>query len=353
MKQIIVAIKRDDCSYPINIDYGSASAAIEAHAASGGFFVIDKNVAGIYKDIMPSQRVFIFEALEATKNIKSVEQMLMWLKDGGALRDSRLMAIGGGVTGDTAGFAAALYMRGIKLIQMPTTLLAMVDSSVGGKTGVNMGGIKNNIGAFHQPTQVVIDVEFLESLTDAQFLNGLAESIKIGCVYSKDFLKMINDNKDKILKRDRETLLAIVSNSCMLKAEVVALDEKESGLRKLLNFGHTVAHAIETDSDYSINHGYAVAMGMIYESIFALENGYTDKAAFNLIKDTLSNFGYPECYCPADEARFLSALGKDKKASKNGISLAVAGVCLEGKVIEGVEPKELCNLVFKYKDGYK
>lgn len=354
MSQISVAIKRDDCSYPINIGYGSAQSAIDAHAAAGGFFVVDKNVAEIYKDIITaSQRVFIFEASESTKNIRSVEKILTWLNDGGALRDSSLMVIGGGVTGDTAGFAAALYMRGIKLIQMPTTLLAMVDSSVGGKTGVNMGSIKNNIGAFHQPSSVVIDVNFLESLSETQFLNGLAESIKIACVYRKDFLKMINDNKDKILKRDKQTLLEVVETSCALKAEIVELDEKESGLRKLLNFGHTVGHAIETDSYYSINHGYAVAIGMIYESLFALENRYTDRVTFDLIKDTVLNFGYPSSYCPVDKDRFLNALAKDKKALKGGVSLAIVGASLEGKIINGVDTKGLGRCVFQHKDGYK
>lgn len=347
MPNITVSIKPAGSAYAININETPASAAIKAHKAAGGFFVIDKNVAETYAGIMPCERAYIFQASEANKNLESVEKMLIWLKDSGALRDGRLMAVGGGITGDTAGFAAAVYMRGIKLIQMPTTLLAMVDSSVGGKTGVNLKGIKNNIGAFYQPMEVVIDTSFLKSLSESEILNGLAESIKISCVYGSDLFYFIAENKDHILNREEWAMVKLVETSCSLKAKIVERDEREGGLRKLLNFGHTVAHAIEADSDYAVRHGYAVAIGMVYESLFALENGYTDIETFDTIKNVAKSFGYPITYVPRSKKVFLSALQKDKKAVHTGVSLALAGPGMMGKIVDEINPADICETVFK------
>lgn len=348
MSVITVSIKRPHTTYDIKIGSGTAEQVVQSYAEAGCFFVIDSNVASLYKKILPKKRVFVFEASEENKNIQSVEKILTWLKDNGALRDAKLIALGGGITGDTAGFAAALYMRGIKLIQMPTTLLAMVDSSVGGKTGVNLGGIKNNIGAFHQPLEVIIDTDFIKTLSGSEFLNGFAETLKISCVYGGDFLSFLNDHMDDILNRDPRFIESVIEKSCELKAKIVERDEKESGLRKLLNFGHTVAHAIETDSNYEIHHGYAVAIGMVCESFYALENGYTDEKTFERIKDTVEDFGYNTSYSPKNKQVFFGAIAKDKKASFSGISLALAGPELMGRIVNDVNPKDLAETVFKY-----
>ena len=353
MPLVSVNIKKNASVYSINISSGIAEKIIETYKDAGGFFIIDKNVANLYKEMLPINNVYIFDACERNKSLVSVEKMLLWLKDNGALRDSRLVAIGGGVTGDTSGFAAAVYMRGIKFIQIPTTLLAMVDSSIGGKTGVNFGGLKNSIGAFHQPSEVIIDTRFLETLTEHEFLNGLAEAVKISCIYGTDFFHFIKNEKLKILKRNQKVLESLIEQSCLLKAKIVERDEKEGGLRKLLNFGHTIAHAIEIDSKHRIAHGFAVAIGIVYESAFALENGYTDKKTFKQIKNIIECFGYPSSYSPEDEKIFTNALLQDKKTARDGISLAFAGSDLIGKIVDGVNPADLAEFIFKYKDGYK
>ncbi|MBQ3033474.1 MAG: 3-dehydroquinate synthase, partial [Deferribacterales bacterium] len=253
---------------------------------------------------------------------------------------------GGGITGDTAAFAAAVYMRGIKVVQMPTTLLSMVDSAVGGKTGVNFCGVKNNIGAFHQPSRVIIDTDFLKTLSDSEFLNGFAESLKIAAVADMDFFDYLKNNKEHIIKRDAAVMENVIYRSCALKAAIVEADEKESGKRKLLNFGHTIAHAIEADSHHKIHHGYAVAMGMMYETKYALQKGIADEKVFNEIKNILLSYGYPLEYNPESRNVFMNALAKDKKAAKSGISLALTGSGMVGKIIDGVTVEELGALFF-------
>ena len=310
----------------------------------GAYFIIDSKVASLYKNIIPKERVFLFQAAEKNKTFLSLEKMLDFLRQHNALRDSTLVSVGGGITGDVAAFAASVYMRGIKLIQVPTTLLAMVDSSVGGKTAVNFKGIKNNIGSFYQPGMVLIDSNFLDSLTDKEYLNGLVESIKIAAIRDKEFFEYINANKSSILKRSKAIMEYIIAESCRLKAEIVEQDEKEAGIRKLLNFGHTAAHGIESDSNYKIHHGFAVALGMIYESKYALQNGYTDKETYEAVYGLLKSLKYPTHYEPKDIDKMLEAVSKDKKAGKNGISVAFSGKNMQGIIINDIKPKELIDL---------
>ena len=346
MTELKVSIPSSQKGYSINIGAGLSLDEIKAHEESGGFVVIDKNVARLYPHLVSMDRTYSFEASEDNKTLDSVRDMVGWLNDCGALRDSVLMAVGGGITGDTAAFAAAVYMRGIKVIQMPTTLLSMVDSSVGGKTGVNFCGVKNNIGAFHQPCKVIIDTDFLKTISDEEFLNGFAESIKIAAIADGDFFEFLKNNKDAVIARDSEVMTKVIHRSCQLKAAIVEADEKESGKRKLLNFGHTIAHAIETDSHHKIHHGYAVAMGMMYETQYAYKNGIADKNVYDGIKDILSLYGYTLEYNPQNKETFMKALAKDKKAVKSGISLALTGKGLTGKIIDGVKPDELGALFF-------
>lgn len=344
MTELKVSIPVSGVSYKILAGSGIAPEKINNHFASGGFTVADGNVADIYPRLMPSGRLYRYAASEDNKTLASLEDILKWLRDEGALRDGALMAVGGGITGDAAGFAAAVYMRGIKIIQMPTTLLAMVDSSVGGKTGVNFGGLKNNVGAFHQPSEVIIDVDFLRTLSDGEFLNGLAESIKIAAVADADFFRFLKENRRAVLDRDEKIMETVVSRSCALKAAVVEADEKESGLRKLLNFGHTIAHAIETDSCHVISHGRAVAMGMAYETEYAFRRGIADKSVLDAVRGILTKYGYDLEYRPQNADTFLKALSKDKKATRSGISLALTGKGMTGKIVNGVMPEELCAL---------
>lgn len=344
MKTISVNISERNTSYKIFIGRDFIQNELIRFEKDGAFFIVDDKVAKLYKDIMPKERVFIFKAAERNKTIKSLEKMLDFLCSNGALRDSTLVSIGGGITGDVAAFAASVYMRGIKLIQVPTTLLAMVDSSVGGKTAVNFEGIKNNIGSFYQPNTVLIDSNFLATLSDKEFLNGFAEAVKIAAVRNSDFFEYIVSNKDNILKRSNEVMEHVIASSCKLKAEIVEQDEKESGIRRLLNFGHTVAHGIESDSNHKIHHGFAVALGMVYESKYALHHNYTDEKTYEAIYSLLKSLKYPVSYKVNNMDRLLEAISKDKKAGKNGISVAFAGKNMQGIIINGIKPKELIDL---------
>lgn len=344
MKSITVNISESKTNYSIFIGSDFIGDKLAQYEKEGAYFIIDSRVASFYKNIIPKERVFLFQASEKNKTLLSLEKMLDFLRQNDALRDSTLVAVGGGITGDVAAFAASVYMRGIKLIQVPTTLLAMVDSSVGGKTAVNFKGIKNNIGTFYQPSMVLIDSHFLDSLTDKEYLNGLAEAIKIAAVRDKEFFEYIAANKNSILKRSKAIMEYVIAVSCKLKAEIVEQDEKESGIRKLLNFGHTAAHGIESDSNHKIHHGFAVALGMIYESKYALKNGHTDKATYDAIYGLLKSLKYPTHYEPKDMDKMLEAVSKDKKAGKNGISIALSGKNMQGVIINNIKPKELIDL---------
>ncbi len=344
MTDFNVSIPASNTNYNIKISSNIAKDSIDSHYNNGGFFIVDKNVFELYKDMMPVDRIYVYESSEDNKSLSSIEEILSWLLKEKALRDSSVMAIGGGITGDVAGFVSAIYMRGIKVIQMPTTLLSMVDSSVGGKTGVNFCGIKNNIGAFHQPSEVVIDLNFLKTLSKDEYLNGFAEVIKIAAIEDSDFFEFLENNKKAILDRDVNIMEQVVYKSCRLKANIVEADEKESGKRKLLNFGHTIAHGIESDSNHNIHHGYAVAMGMMYETEYAYKNKYADKEVYDKIKNILQNFGYNIEYKPRNIDNFIKAIAKDKKATKNGISIALTVTGMKGKIINGVMASDLADL---------
>lgn len=208
-------------------------------------------------------RAVMFTASEPNKRLTSVEFLARRLVNAGANRNSAIVAVGGGVTGDVAGFTASVYMRGIPHFQIPTTLLAQVDSSIGGKTGVDLPEGKNLIGTFHQPTQVYADPRFLSTLPDEQFRQGMAEVIKSAVIGDEVLWKFVENFPDAIKKRDPESLLRIISASCLLKTGVVQADAKEAGYRRVLNLGHTVGHALEKLTGFALMHGDCVAVGMI------------------------------------------------------------------------------------------
>lgn len=217
----------------------------------------------------------VIPAGESSKSFGVVETIYDALVALRADRKAILLALGGGVVGDTGGFAAATYNRGIRLVQVPTSLLAMVDSSVGGKVGINHPRGKNLIGAFHQPQGVLIDTRFLDTLSDREFRSGLAEVVKYGVIRDADFFASLENNATQIRDREEESLIRIISRSCEIKAEIVALDEFEtSGLRASLNYGHTFAHAYEALAGYgNLTHGEAVSIGMVHASCLAERRG--------------------------------------------------------------------------------
>jgi len=337
MGKVFVDLKKQvDYSYEITIGSGFVADVLKSFNTESDFFMVDDNVFSLYSGIMPKDRVYRFRADEHNKTHESVVAVLGFLFRGECRRDGRLILVGGGITGDVGGFVAATYMRGISFVQIPTTLLSMVDSSVGGKTGINFRGAKNNVGAFCQPKHVYIDMDFLKTLTAEEYLNGVAEVIKYGAVYDAEFLQYLYDNKDKVLARDTEVLDYVVTRCCALKAQVVKVDEKEQGERALLNFGHTFAHAIETDSHHAVKHGFAVAAGMYMETDYAVKHKLAVPDALSEVGKVLRIYGFPLEYKIVDKDLFFAAMTADKKADRKGLTLAIAPAPGTGRIVKNV-----------------
>jgi 3-dehydroquinate synthase len=240
-------------------------------------------------------------------------------------RQSAVIALGGGVIGDLAGFAASTYMRGVAIIQVPTTLLAQVDSSVGGKTGVNHPLGKNMIGTFWQPRLVWIDPDTLETLPRRELIAGLAEVIKYGIIRDRELFDFLQTDREKILRLDRQALTHLIKRSCEIKADVVSRDERESGLRAILNYGHTIGHAIETVTGYKkYLHGEAIAMGMYAEAVLSNRLGIIDDQQVESIKALIDSYDLP-VLIPADInlRNILSAIQIDKKAVAGELACVV------------------------------
>ena len=231
-------------------------------------------------------------------------------------RDTCLIALGGGVVTDLVGFVAATYCRGIPVIYLPTTLLAMVDASIGGKTGVDTPFGKNLIGAFYQPKAVFMDLNVLTSLPEQEFRNGMVEMLKHGLIREERLFRALQANVDKM--KEPSFLLDAIYSSCLIKKNIVEQDERDLGIRNLLNFGHTIGHAIEMMEEFNVSHGEAVAIGMIVEAHLAALTGYLEQAIVAEIEQTLRNFNLPlKTNAFSDPHHFKTVLGLDKKSLKN------------------------------------
>jgi 3-dehydroquinate synthase len=251
---------------------------------------------------------------EGCKNLTTVAWLYEQMVAMGLDRKSTVLALGGGIVGDIAGFAAATYMRGIGYIQIPTTVLAQVDSSVGGKTGVNLPQGKNLVGAFYQPGLVFVDVAFIETLPEREYLTGLAEIIKYGIIWDQDLFNYLEEYRDRIKSRDRECLMHITSRCCSIKAEIVAQDENESGLRALLNLGHTFGHAFEALTNYQkFTHGEAVAVGIIYAARLAHHLHIIPIVDLKRITNLILFYGLPVSFGNLNSQDVVVQMRKDKK----------------------------------------
>ncbi|HVG45267.1 MAG TPA: 3-dehydroquinate synthase [Longimicrobium sp.] len=237
--------------------------------------------------------VFAFQNGEARKTRETWGLVSDAMLEAGIGRDAAVIAFGGGVPGDLGGFVAATYMRGLPLVQVPTTLLAMIDSSVGGKTGVDTAAGKNLLGCFHQPQVVLADADLLQTLPDAHVRAGLAEAVKHGAIADPEYLDWIESSAGALLAGDPEALTRLIGRSVEIKAEVVTRDELEAGPRKMLNFGHTVGHAVEALSDYAMLHGEAVAIGMVEEARIGERIGVTAAGTSARLRRVLSRLGLP------------------------------------------------------------
>ncbi|OGQ96733.1 MAG: 3-dehydroquinate synthase [Deltaproteobacteria bacterium RIFOXYD12_FULL_57_12] len=324
MKELHVGL--GDRAYPILIEAGlldRVGADLKARAVAKRYAVIaDDHVAGLYAGLLMNSltaagiaaELVTFPRGEASKHLATVAALASELAQRGFDRRDGLIALGGGVTGDITGFLAAVYMRGIRFVQVPTTLLAQVDSSVGGKTGVDIPEGKNLVGVFYQPRCVYIDSQALLTLPEAELLNGLAEVIKYGVIADRDFFDFLEEKRLAILARELPVLEEVIKICCTIKARVVEADEREADLRRILNFGHTIGHAVEAASQYALAHGSAVAMGMAAVVELARLQGLlvADEAA--RIRQLISDFGLPVAIPPAyDRQTIIGYLKTDKK----------------------------------------
>jgi 3-dehydroquinate synthase len=313
-------------SYPIHIGAGLiGSRELYAPHLAGGSAAIVTNavVAPLYlpavKRALGGARVteVVLPDGEASKSWEILNQVFDALLAARCGRDTLIIALGGGVIGDLAGFAAAIYQRGVALVQVPTTLLAQVDSSVGGKTAINHALGKNMIGAFHQPRAVISDVATLDTLPDRELRSGLAEVIKHGFALDVSFVSWLEANIEKLLARERDALAHAVRHSCELKAGIVAEDERESGARALLNFGHTFGHAIEAGTGYGAwLHGEAVATGMVMAAELSRLMGHLRKTDVSRLRDLLRRAGLPASGPALAPERLMALMALDKKAAK-------------------------------------
>jgi len=278
--------------------------------------VVDLLPAGIQVDVLP-----ITDG-EQYKTLATYEQVMDFLMSNNHNRSTTIVALGGGVVGDIAGFAAATFQRGVGFIQVPTTLLAQVDSSVGGKTAVNHALGKNMIGAFHQPRCVVADLSVLDTLSEAEYVAGLAEVVKYGVIADEKFFTWMEENVSALANREFQVLSHAVARSCEIKAEVVAADEFESGQRALLNFGHTFGHAYEALCGYGqIRHGEAVAMGMVAAVNYSVRCGQLGKNNLDRLRELLRSLGLPVSapQLPPEDVRRV--MGGDKKVINSKLRL--------------------------------
>jgi len=297
--------------------------------------VIDKSVPKKFvsniKRSLKSKKIHVlfFNANEKNKNINSANKILEVLLNKNFSRNDILISLGGGITGDVSGFAASLFKRGLKFINIPTTLLAQVDSSIGGKTGVNSKYGKNLIGSFYQPTLVISDIKFLKSLSKRDIICGYGEILKHSLIANKKFFNFLNKNLKKILKLSSPYIEKAIYESCKIKKKVVEKDEKETALRKVLNFGHTFAHAYEASLGFThkLNHGEAVILGMKTALTFSLKENMLSKNEYSLIVNHIDNSGLTysikKYFSKKDLNKILSFMIKDKKNNSEKINLVL------------------------------
>ena len=250
---------------------------------------------------------------EEQKSLEVAGRLYDDLTDSYCERTTPILALGGGVIGDLTGFVAATYLRGVPLIQIPTTLLAQVDSSIGGKVAVNHGRLKNKIGAFYQPRLVISDIDTLRTLATRELSEGLAEVIKYAVIKDKEFFAYLEQNLDCIKSLEERFLEEIVHKSARIKAEVVEKDEKDSGLRNILNYGHTLGHAIESASDFKVEHGKAVALGMLAAARISTKLGLMDKNELNRLRDIIQRAELPTELPDLEVKKLAQAIKHDKK----------------------------------------
>jgi len=368
MTTIKLQINTKDHKYPIFIGSGlttKLSKLLNNNSIKFGkcLLVIDSKVpktliSRILKSLPKKQTIIhIFNANELNKSQSSVNKILTILLKKNFHRNDCLISIGGGITGDISGFASSIFKRGIKFVNIPTTLLAQVDSSIGGKTGINSIHGKNSIGSFYQPSLVISEINFLKTLPKREIICGYGEILKHSLIANKKFFLFLNKNATKILNLKSPFIEKSIYQSCLIKKRIIEIDEKEKNLRKILNFGHTFAHAYEATLQYSkkLNHGEAVILGIMNASKFSLKNNLLSKDEFELIKNHLIQFKLPiklrKKISSSKLNNIVSFMKKDKKNNTKKINLVllkkigqpILNLNFENKKIHSFLKRELIN----------
>ncbi len=340
-------------SYDITIGYGILQ-ELEDFVRESGFskkalIITDTHVGPLYGEQLKAclsragleACLYQIPAGEESKSLAVAEKLFTCAIEAGLDRKSPVIALGGGVTGDLAGFVAATYMRGVPFLQIPTSLLAQVDSSVGGKVAVNHALGKNLIGAFYQPRAVFMEMDFMDSLPKREISTGLGEVVKYGIIYDEEFFRFLEGHKAKILNLEPEVLMHIIARSCEIKAAVVSQDEKEGGLRRILNFGHTMAHAIEEETGYRrYNHGEAVAIGMLGAAYISELLGLIDNARTKRIRALLESMNLPVQAEGCTTDHMYRSIFRDKKTLNGKVNWVLMDDI--GKVhVDGNVPEEI------------
>ncbi len=299
----------------------------------------------------------VVPAGEASKSFERVEEVCGWMLENDLNRDSIVVAVGGGVIGDLTGFCASVVMRGVPYVQVPTTLLSQVDSSVGGKTGINTRQGKNLVGSFYQPTAVIADIDSLQTLPRRELLAGYAEVLKYGLIQDAGFFSWLEKNGERVLDLDKEAVAHAIEVSCKAKADVVEADEKEQGRRALLNFGHTFGHALEAEAGYdgTLLHGEAISIGMIMAMDLSVRMDLCDENDFIRLEEHLVSVGLPTRASLIDGLetnvdRLLAIMARDKKV-KDGKMVFVVANAIGDAMISNAVPEDLVRSVLVHSLG--
>jgi 3-dehydroquinate synthase len=351
----IVEVNLGQRSYAIEIGTGNLRALGQRAAAwrklSHAVVITDQNVEKPHAHLAAESLieagaevdVLVVEAGEETKSIEAAAGLWDQLLAVGTDRKSVVLAVGGGVVGDLAGFVAATFARGLPFVQVPTTLLAQVDSSVGGKVGINLAGAKNMVGAFWQPAGVLIDTGVLSTLPDRQYRAGLAEVVKYGVILDADFFAYLENHIADLAVRDAAVLEHVITRCCRLKADVVEADEREeTGVRAVLNYGHTFCHALETVTGYGrFLHGEAVSIGMLCASRLAERLGRVDPAFTERQKKLLAALGLPVDCPDVDHAPLVATMARDKKVEHGQLRFVLPTRMGHVELVPGVDEKDV------------
>lgn len=320
-----ITVKTEVSSYPVIIGTNSflmLKNEIEKQRLYKNVFVIidekvgkhfTKKIQEALKSFPTKKEIYILKKGESSKSYSELNRIYRTLIEKNYGRDTLILAVGGGVTGDLSGYVASTYMRGVQLVHVPTTLLADVDSSIGGKTGINFYDRKNIIGTFYQPRAVLVDIDFLQTLSKDEFISGLGEVIKYAFIATKGIYNLIFNNFNKLLLRNKQILNKIIYESVLFKSSVVAKDEQEFGLRKILNFGHTFAHAYESELNFKIKHGEAVVAGIISALYLSNIKGYLRQQKLNQFLVNLSYLKLPVNLKRLNVENVLNFMRSDKK----------------------------------------